>query len=83
MTAGLSEYLGSPALRKALFANPYRNWTSNEPLSASYALGPEFARETSSSYSDANTVVLGRLVENVDRTPFAVSPRNRLCDRTA
>ncbi|ROZ93704.1 class A beta-lactamase-related serine hydrolase [Gordonia sp. OPL2] len=78
MTAGLSEYLGSPALRKALFANPYRNWTTNELLSASYALGPEFAPGASSSYSNANTVVLGRLVENVDRTPFAVSLRNRI-----
>jgi D-alanyl-D-alanine carboxypeptidase len=78
MTAGLSEYLGSPQLRKALFANPYRSWTSDELLAASYALGPEFAPGASSSYSNANTVMLGRLVEKVDRRPFAMSLRERI-----
>lgn len=78
MTSGLSEYLANPELREALFADPYRTWTPQELLEASYALGPEFPPGTSSSYSNANTVLLGLVVEKVTGRPFGQALAERI-----
>jgi D-alanyl-D-alanine carboxypeptidase len=47
-----------------------RVWQPQELLAASYAQGPRFAPGSSSEYSNANTVLLGLLVEAVEGEPF-------------
>jgi D-alanyl-D-alanine carboxypeptidase len=70
MTSGLSEYLANPDFREALFADPQRMWTSEQLMEASYQLGQEFAPGPSSSYSNANTVLLGMVIEKVAGKSF-------------
>ncbi|BAH48489.1 serine hydrolase domain-containing protein [Rhodococcus opacus] len=70
MTAGLSEYLANPDFRNRFFEDPMRVWTPSELLDASYALGAQFPPGTDSDYSNANTVLLGLVVEKVAGAPF-------------
>lgn len=70
MTSGLSEYLANDEFRGTFFEDPSRVWTPPELLDASYALGSMFEPGTSSSYSNANTVLLGLVIEAVEGRPF-------------
>ncbi|MCQ4119965.1 serine hydrolase domain-containing protein [Rhodococcus tibetensis] len=70
MTAGLSEYLANPDFRNTFFQDPMRVWTPAELLEASYSLGAQFPPGTDSDYSNANTVLLGLVVEKVAGAPF-------------
>ncbi|MGE2723320.1 serine hydrolase domain-containing protein [Mycolicibacterium pulveris] len=71
MTSGLADYLANQQFYSALLADPHRRWSAEELLAASYALGPQFAPGTDWSYSNANTVLLGLVVENLTGKPFA------------
>lgn len=70
MTSGLNEYLGNPEFRAAFAADPARTWQPQELLDAAYAMGPVFAPGTSSAYSNANTVLLGLVIEAIEGRAF-------------
>jgi D-alanyl-D-alanine carboxypeptidase len=71
MTSGLREYLANTGFRNTFFKDPSRTWKPQELLDASYKQGPQFAPGTNSDYSNANTVLLGLVVEKVEGRPFA------------
>ncbi|MGV0642303.1 serine hydrolase domain-containing protein [Mycolicibacterium sp. XJ2546] len=71
MTSGLADYLANDEFYQALLADPHRRWSAEELLAASYALGPQFAPGSDWSYSNANTVLLGLVVESLTGKPFA------------
>jgi D-alanyl-D-alanine carboxypeptidase len=71
MTSGLREYLANTEFRNTFFKDPSRTWKPQELLDASYKQGPQFAPGTNSDYSNANTVLLGLVVEKVEGRPFA------------
>jgi D-alanyl-D-alanine carboxypeptidase len=70
MTAGLPEYLANADFREAFFAEPNRVWTPYELLDYAFEAPNSFDPGESSSYSNANTVVLGLVVERAAGKPF-------------
>jgi D-alanyl-D-alanine carboxypeptidase len=71
MTSGLREYLANAEFRNTFFKDPTRTLKPQELLDASYKQGPQFAPGTNSDYSNANTVLLGLVIEKVEGRPFA------------
>ncbi len=70
MTSGLPDYTDSPAVRAALGDDPARVWTDRELVDAAFALPVKFAPGTQYSYTNANTILLGMVVEAVTGKPF-------------
>ncbi|MFG2621358.1 serine hydrolase domain-containing protein [Streptomyces sp. NPDC048507] len=70
-TSGLRDYVPDPAFLAALYADPFRQWTPDElvALSASHPL--LYAPGTSWSYSHANFVLLGQVLEKISGMPLA------------
>lgn len=65
MTSGLFNYTEDLAWNQALDANPQRNWTPQELVAIGFAHPPYFPPGTDFHYSNTNTVLLGRIIEQV------------------
>jgi D-alanyl-D-alanine carboxypeptidase len=67
MRSGLPSYSESEDFGKLLLANPQRSFTPQELLSFAFALPIQFPPGTSYHYSNTNTVLLGLIIEKVNR----------------
>ena len=65
MRSGLADYSASPELAESMDETPDRVWTADEVLALSYAQGPAFAPGEGYLYSNANTVLLGLIIEDL------------------
>jgi len=70
MRSGLADYSASPELAQAMDATPDRVWTPEEVLALSFAQPPAFAPGQGYLYSNANTVLLGLIIEKVTGVPL-------------
>lgn len=71
MRIGLVDYSGLPEILQAMDATPQRVWTPDELLALSYAQPPAFAPGQGYLYANANTVLLGLIIEQLTRKPLA------------
>jgi D-alanyl-D-alanine carboxypeptidase len=65
MTSGLASYTLDDAWQKVYFAQPEKVWTPDELVKAARGLKPLFQPGTQYNYSNTNTVLLGKVIENV------------------
>ncbi len=79
-TSGLHDYVTDPAFVKQFYADPFRQWTSNEVLAFSLGHPLWYAPGTNWSYSHANFVLLGEALEKITGTPLDRLLRERVLD---
>lgn len=65
MRSGLQDYTSAPEFARAVDAAPERIWTPDEMLAISFAQRPVFAPGEGYLYSNANTVLLGLIIEQL------------------
>jgi D-alanyl-D-alanine carboxypeptidase len=70
MRSGLFNYTETLALNTALDTEPGKIWTTEELLALAFANPPYFAPGQGWHYSNTNTVLLGRIAEQLDRKPL-------------
>jgi D-alanyl-D-alanine carboxypeptidase len=78
MRSGLYDYTSSPEMAGFLDRQPTKVWTPRELLAISFARPPNFPPGTAYEYSNTNYVLLGLVVEKVDRRPLATAMKERL-----
>ena len=78
MRSGLYNYLNAPELSKSADHDPTRVWTPAELLAIGFAQPSNFPPDTDYEYSNTNYVLLGLIVEKVDRKSLAQSMQDRL-----
>ncbi len=71
MRSGLRDFTGLPAFGQTLDAAPQRVWSPDEVLALSYAQPPAFAPGQGYLYSNANTVLLGLIAQQLTGQPLA------------
>ncbi|RAG81952.1 serine hydrolase [Streptacidiphilus pinicola] len=79
MRSGLFPYTADTDFDKALFTDPYRQWTPQELLAYAFRHHPT-APGVKFQYSNTNYVVLGLLVEKLGRMPLADFVRERILE---
>jgi D-alanyl-D-alanine carboxypeptidase len=77
-TSGLYDYSDDPAFSQAVFDNPERTWTPLELAALGLKHAPYFAPGDNYHYSNTNYILLGLVVETVDRKPLAESLQQRI-----
>jgi D-alanyl-D-alanine carboxypeptidase len=66
MTSGISSYTLDDAWQKVYFSESYRVWSPDELMKIGLALKPQdFAPGTAFDYSNTNTILLGKIIEDV------------------
>ena len=70
MTSGVASYTLDEAWVRSYLADPARVWTPDELVAIGIALPAEFAPGTEFSYSNTNTVLLGKVIEQVTGQPI-------------
>ncbi|MGW4509499.1 serine hydrolase domain-containing protein [Streptomyces sp. NPDC004436] len=70
-TSGLRDYVPDPKFLKALYADPFRQWTPAELVGISASHPLLYEPGTSWSYSHANFVLLGQALEKISGMPLA------------
>ncbi len=70
MTSGYADYVSQPVLIDAIFANPYRQFTSDELIAIGVSAPEQFAPGTNWMYSHTNYVILGKVLEKITRKPL-------------
>ena len=84
MTSGIPDYYAEKGTDgktgyDLFIADPARTWTAGEMISRARAdLKPHFAPGQGLYYSDTNYLLLGKIIENVTRTPLASALQNYL-----
>ncbi len=71
MRSGLADYSASPVLAESMDTTPERVWTPDEVLALSFAEPPAFAPGEGHLYSNANTVLLGLIAEQLTGQPMS------------
>ena len=71
MRSGLQDFTGLPVFGQTLDTAPQRVWSPDEVLAFSYAQPPAFAPGEGYLYSNANTVLLGLIAEQLTGQPLA------------
>jgi len=69
MRSGLQDYSGLPAIADSMDTTPGRVWTPDELLALSYDQPPGFPPGEGYLYSNANTVLLGQIIEQLTGMP--------------
>ncbi|WP_069772683.1 serine hydrolase [Streptomyces sp. LUP30] len=77
-TSGLHDYVSDPVFLKKLYANPWQHWTPKELVGISLSHPLWYKPGTNWSYSHANFVLLGRVLEKISGTPLAHLLRQRV-----
>ncbi|GGS05872.1 hypothetical protein GCM10010269_51030 [Streptomyces humidus] len=77
-TSGLHDYVTDPVFLKKLYADPWQHWTPRELVGISLSHPLWYEPGTNWSYSHANFVLLGRVLEKISRTPLAHLLRQRV-----
>ena len=78
MRSGLYNYSESLELNKSLDENPGKVWTPEELLALAYQHPPYFPPGTGYHYSNTNYVLLGLIIEQLDKKPLAAAYQDRL-----
>lgn len=78
MRSGLFDYTSAPEIAPFFDNQPSKVWTPQELLAISFKHPPNFAPGTNYEYSNTNYVLLGLIVEKLDRRPLATSMKVRL-----
>ena len=71
MQSGLFDFLGDQAFWDSVAADPHRDWTADQVLEIAFRHPLVFAPGTDFKYTNANTVLLGLLVQAVTGQPVA------------
>ncbi|MFD9568992.1 serine hydrolase domain-containing protein [Streptomyces sp. NPDC059982] len=79
-TSGLRDYVPDPRFLAALYADPFRQWTPEELVAISASHPLLYAPGTSWSYSHANFVLLGEVLEKISGTPLAELLERKVMD---
>lgn len=77
-TSGLHDYVTDPVFLKKLYADPWQHWTPRELVGISLSHPLWYKPGTNWSYSHANFVLLGRVLEKISGTPLARLLRQRV-----
>jgi CubicO group peptidase (beta-lactamase class C family) len=73
MTAGYPDFEQSPKLDQMLYANPFRQWTTQEQLELSFDRPRAFAPGTNWDYAHTAYVILGLALEKITGQPLDVA----------
>lgn len=71
MTAGYADYVYQPAILDGVYADPYRQYTSDELIEIGVTGPQQFAPGTNWGYSHTNYVILGKVLEKITQRPLA------------
>jgi len=80
MTAGYPDYVQNPKLADAIYADPFRQWTTSELLALSLERPRVFAPGENWDYAHTDIVILGRALEAIGGAPLAELLRNEVLD---
>jgi D-alanyl-D-alanine carboxypeptidase len=81
MRSGLGNYTTSVDLSRRLDENPGTAFDPEELIAVGLALPPEFPPGEGFFYSNTNTVLLGRIVEQLTGNPLETEIKQRILDR--
>lgn len=70
MTSGYADYVYQPELIAAVYADPFRAFTTDELVSIGVAAPAKFAPGTNWHYSHTNYAILGKLLEKITGKPL-------------
>ncbi|SNT64519.1 CubicO group peptidase, beta-lactamase class C family [Asanoa hainanensis] len=77
-TSGYPDFESYPPFVKRLYEDPFQHWTQQELLDLALARPSWYEPGTNWSYSHANFVILGQILERVTRTPVKELLRQRV-----
>jgi D-alanyl-D-alanine carboxypeptidase len=78
MRSGLHNYSELPEFDAVLEADPYRYWSPAELLLLGVTAPPDFPPGTDFHYSNTNTVVLGFIIQRLDRESYREALQERM-----
>jgi D-alanyl-D-alanine carboxypeptidase len=78
MTSGVATYTTNPAFKAALFSHHERAWRPGELLKFAHPDSPVFDPGSVFQYSDSNYVLLGLVIQQVERKPIGAVLRQRI-----
>lgn len=78
MTSGYPDYVPDDKFQKAFFADPFREFTTQEKLDYAFSSPPHFPPGENWSYAHTNIVILGMVLEKVTGQPMAELMQDRL-----
>jgi D-alanyl-D-alanine carboxypeptidase len=81
MSSGLFSYTFDDEFVARLFANPSAVWTPNQLLAVAFAHPVNFQPGAGWEYSNTNTIVLGRVIEQVTGAPLGEAYRRGVFER--
>jgi CubicO group peptidase (beta-lactamase class C family) len=73
MTAGYPDFVQNPKLAQAFYADPFRQWSPEEPLAIAFSTPRVFAPGTNWDYSHTDYVILGLALEQITGQPLDVA----------
>jgi D-alanyl-D-alanine carboxypeptidase len=79
-TSGIFDYADSYPWQLSLHTTPLRKWTSQEMIGLAKAEPFYFPPGTNFYYSNTNTIIAGRIVEQITGKPIAEEIRQRVFD---
>lgn len=78
--SGLFNHIQSPEVKAAFAADPARLWSDDELLAFCYKNPPYFKPGAEHHYSNANTVLLAKVIEKVTGSPWREEVRRRVIE---
>ncbi|HEY2475648.1 MAG TPA: serine hydrolase domain-containing protein, partial [Candidatus Cybelea sp.] len=78
MRSGLYNYLNAPVLSTSADCDPTKDWTPAELLGIAFEHPPNFPPDANYEYSNTNYVLLGLIVEKIERKTLAQAMQDRL-----
>jgi CubicO group peptidase (beta-lactamase class C family) len=80
MTAGYPDFVQNPKLSQLLYANPFRQWTTEEQIEIGLSTPRLFAPGTNWDYSHTDYVILGQALEKITAQPLDVALQEQVLD---
>jgi D-alanyl-D-alanine carboxypeptidase len=78
MRSGLYNYTDAPEISASMDNDPTKIWKPRELLQIAFSRPPNFAPGTAYEYCNTNYMLLGLIIEKVDRRPLSTALRARL-----
>ena len=78
MTSGVASYTANSVFKTALYSHPERRWRPRELLAVGVRDSPVFSPGTAFQYSDSNYILLGLVIQQVERRPLGAVLRKRI-----
>jgi CubicO group peptidase (beta-lactamase class C family) len=73
MTSGYPDFVQNPQLAQEFYANPFRQWTTEERLAIAFSTPPWFAPGANWGYAHTNYLILAQVLEQVTGQPLDVA----------